>query len=130
MAPYSPRLITSACGPLARIFPAARRRLCSSAGMRASLSLMGRKSHPLMVASHADGSDRREEDGGKRNVGAGAAQHALDVSVRRFHAVVSYGTNYYKGHRLDCSVAECGCAGVVGTASERRTGKNACATRN
>ena len=47
MAPYSPRLMTSVCGPMSRILAAARRRLCSPESRRASLSLISRKSHSL-----------------------------------------------------------------------------------
>ena len=53
MAPYSPRLMMSVEGPIAMIFAAARRRLCSPESKRASLSLINRKSHCASVCRRA-----------------------------------------------------------------------------
>ena len=51
IAPYSPRLITSVCGPISRILLAALRRLFSPESMRASLIVDQQKVPSRMVSS-------------------------------------------------------------------------------
>ena len=46
-----------------------------------------------IFAHHADDFDLREIRGGERDVGARSAEHAVNFSMRRFHAIIGNGSN-------------------------------------
>ena len=50
------------------------------------------------VADHGDDPDRSEVLRCQRDVCGSAAEHAVDLAVRRFHAVIRDGTYYDQGH--------------------------------
>ena len=56
-----------------------------------------------IVAHHGDDFRLRKKAGGERDVGAGAAQHAIDFSVRGFDSIVCDGANDDHGHSFDCT---------------------------
>ena len=49
-----------------------------------------------IVADDGHDFDIGEVAGRQRDIGGGAAQHAIDFPVRRFHAIIRYGSDYDK----------------------------------
>ncbi len=60
-----------------------------------------------VLSDHRHDGDGREEAGRQRDVGAGAAQHAVHLAGRRGDAIVGHGSNNNQGHCFHCSGRAC-----------------------